>query len=65
MSKKDDVADLHISVADMRESAQRILKYLDGQTDESFLSNQLKQDAVLRCIQIFDEIARRIRARCP
>lgn len=47
-------------LVDMRDSAAAIRRYLQGTTKESFYSNEEKQDAVLRRLEIIGEAAGRI-----
>jgi len=47
-------------LVDMRDSAAAICRYLGDTTKESFYSNDEKQDAVLRRLEIIGEAAGRI-----
>jgi len=47
-------------LVDMRDSAAAICRYLKATTRESFYSNDEKQDAVLRRLEIIGEAAGRI-----
>ncbi|MBK8030148.1 MAG: DUF86 domain-containing protein [Chloroflexi bacterium] len=47
-------------LAHMLDAAGRIQSYLTGITRDQFLQNRLRQDAVIRCIQVIGEAARRV-----
>lgn len=45
---------------DILTAARRVMKYGEGQTEESFRKSQLTQDAILRQLTIIGEAAKRI-----
>ncbi|MBS3777612.1 MAG: DUF86 domain-containing protein [Bacteroidales bacterium] len=57
MAKKRDIT---IYLEDIIESADLISEYLEGYTEQEFISSKEKQDAVLRRIQIVGEAAKHI-----
>lgn len=56
MSKRDN----QLLLQDMKESAQKILKYTDGQSFEDFLNDEKTIDAVVRNFEIIGEASIRI-----
>lgn len=49
-------------LVDMLSAARRAIRHLEDLDDESFLKDELRQDAVLRCLEIVGEAAGRISA---
>lgn len=48
------------AVNDILAAIARIERYLDGATDESFQTDALRQDAVIRCLEVISEASRRV-----
>ncbi|MBK8030534.1 MAG: DUF86 domain-containing protein [Chloroflexi bacterium] len=47
-------------LAHMLDAAGRIQSYLTGITRDQFMQNRLRQDAVIRCLQVIGEASRRV-----
>ena len=48
------------AVNDILAAIARIERYLDGSTEDAFQSDTLRQDAVIRCLEVISEASRRI-----
>jgi uncharacterized protein with HEPN domain len=63
MSRKEDKArrtDVNACLGDIRDSAAAIEEYVDGITEARFRAEPMRQDAVVRRIEIIGEAADRI-----
>lgn len=49
-----------VYIAHIIEALDKITRYIDGQTRDSFLQNSEKQDAVIRQLEIIGEATKRI-----
>ena len=49
-----------VKCEDMRIHAERAIQYLDDRSLEQFLSNDMVQSAVIRCIEVIGEAARQV-----
>lgn len=58
-------SDLDAALRDIRDSAEAAERYIRGVTEQEFLDNDEKQDAVIRRIEVMGEAAARIMRAIP
>lgn len=51
---------LDVLLADMREAAERALRHVEGMSKDQFQSDEKTVDAVVRCLSIIGEAAKRV-----